>query len=295
MFGSLITALPTLYRSGKSVDFWAMKEHLDFLVQNGTDAVAVAGSTGEGELLSQHEKWALFQFCRDYLPSSIKVIATIGGANTDDIKQQIKQANHLAVDGYLSVVPFYVKPTQEGIYQHFAELAKVSQKPMIIYNVPSRVGVAVEGETVLRLSEEFSNIVGFKQASSDIKAIELIKQKRPSFLVYSGDDSRLKEVLDAKGNGIISVGSNVFGLWFKSAIEKHQKGIDAASEWEKIKELSQLLSLESNPIPLKFMLHEFNLGKNILRLPLTPLGTENQKTIHEWAKHNPVNKKTIKH
>lgn len=290
MFGSLITALPTLFDRSNRIDFPNTKKLLDHLIATGTQSVAVAGSTGEGELLTWSEKWTLFQFVRDYLPKSIKVIATIGGANTDELKHQIRQVNSLKVDGFLVVVPPYVKPTQEGMFQHFHTLSQVSQKPMIIYNVPSRVGTSISGETVVRLIQSDYGIIGLKQAHDDFQSVDLIKSKYPGFLIFSGDDKRLVEMLNHQGDGIISVGSNLFGEWFKAIIQNHKLKESTDITQQSLEELSSLLALESNPIPLKYLLERYGFGMNRLRLPLTPLAEVHQPLLDKWVDSHPLTK-----
>lgn len=279
MFGKVISAIPTPFDKEDNIDTLTLEQYLKNIACSGSSAIVVGGSTGEGTSLSLEERLYLFELCKKLAPSGLKVIANIGTNNTNQTINLVCMADFLDLDGYLVVVPYYVLPTQEGIFQHFKAIAEATDRPIIIYNCPNRCGVGIEPYTVLRLVKECPNIIGIKHASNDLDFIKEIRSLIPDFLIYIGDDSFLYQGLESGADGIISVVSNLIGLDVLEIINNHEKQVIDESLIEYYSIMVDLLKCATNPIPLKYILSKKYSNFKYLRLPLTGLSFENKEKI----------------
>ena len=279
MFGKIISAVVTPFNEDYSIDYDSFLKILNHLVNTHSDAIVVAGTTGEGPTLSVNEKLNLIKFAKEHLPKKIKVIVGIGSNNTQETIKTIKKFNKTNVDGYLIVTPYYNKPSQEGIYIHFKMIDKVSIKPIIIYNVYSRCGVETSFNTIIRLYHDCNNIVGLKHASSNISLISSLKKEMPNFLVYGGEDRYILDVFKNKGDGIISVITNYYGNEVYELIKDYENNFENITLYEYIQMLAEIAFIESSPAPIKYILSKHNLLINQLRLPLVPLSSPFKQLI----------------
>lgn len=279
MFGKIISAVVTPFNEDYSIDYDSFLKILNHLVNTHSDAIVVAGTTGEGPTLSINEKLNLIKFAKEHLPKKIKVIVGIGSNNTQETIKTIKKFNKTNVDGYLIVTPYYNKPSQEGIYIHFKMIDKVSIKPIIIYNVYSRCGVETSFNTIIRLYHDCNNIVGLKHASSNISLISSLKKEMPNFLVYGGEDRYILDVFKNKGDGIISVITNYYGNEVYELIKDYENNFENITLYEYIQMLAEIAFIESSPAPIKYILSKHNLLINQLRLPLVPLSSPFKQLI----------------
>lgn len=279
MFGKIITAVVTPFDENNNIDFESFKKLLDYLVKTHTDSVVVAGTTGEGSTLSINEKINLFTFAKENLPKKIKVIAAIGTNNTLETIKIVKRINKTNIDGYLIVTPYYNKPSQEGIYQHFKAIDNVSTKPILIYNVASRCGVEANVQTLMRLYHDCNHIVGLKHASKNINLISSLKKEMPQFLIYGGEDHFILDVFKNGGDGIISVISNYYGNEIYELIQDYQSGFENMTLYEYTQMIAEIAFIESSPAPIKYILFKHNLILNNLRLPLVPLSSPFKQLI----------------
>lgn len=279
MFGKLITAVVTPFDENNNIDYEAFKRLLDHLINTHTDSIVVAGTTGESATLSINEKINLFTFAKQNVPKRIKIIAGIGTNNTIETIKLIKRVNKTNVDGYLIITPYYNKPSQEGIYQHFKAIDNVSTKPIIIYNVISRCGVETSYKTLIRLYHDCNHIIGLKHASKNISLISSLKKEMPDFLIYGGEDHYILDVLKNKGDGVISVISNYYGNEVYELINDYENGFENMTLYEYIQMLAEITFIESSPAPIKYILFKHNLILNNLRLPLVPLSSPFKQLI----------------
>lgn len=268
-FKGVFTALATPFKKGK-VDYESLEKLIAQQLDSGIDGFVFNGTTGESPVLSEKERKTLFTFAKKKLKGRCILIFGAGGNNTEEVIKLAKEASRLGADAILSVVPYYNKPTQKGLYLHFSKIAKSVKTPVILYNVPGRTITALTVETIAKLSK-IKNIIGIKEASGNIETAKKIRETcGPKFILLSGDDGTYEEFLAAGGNGIISVASHILPKSFKRGIIK-----------EKL-ELINYLYVESNPIPVKFALKRKKLFKSAeLRLPLTELDKSFQGKMNE--------------
>ena len=279
MFGKIITALVTPFDENNNIDYESFIKLLEHISKTHTDSVVIAGTTGEGSTLSFNEKINLCEVAKKTLPKKIKVILSIGTNNTSETIKLIKKANKINIDGYLVITPYYNKPSQEGIYQHFKAIDNVSNKPIIIYNVISRCGVEANFITLIRLYHDCNHIIGLKHASSNISLIKQLKKEIPSFLIYGGEDHYILDVLKNDGDGIISVITNYFGNEVFELIKDFENGFENMTLYEYLQMISDLCFIESSPSPIKYILFKNNIISNNLRLPLVSLSSPFKQLI----------------
>lgn len=275
-FGSLITAIVTPFHRDSSVNYEKMAELADLLVQKGSDSFVVTGTTGESPVLSTEEKLNLYKTVVDAVKGRAKVIAGTGGNSTEETIELSKKAEKTGVDGIMLVVPYYNKPPQEGLYQHFKRVAEEVSLPVMLYNIPGRTAVNLSAETTIRLSE-IDNIVAIKEASGDLEQITYICANAPEgFKVYSGDDSMTLPILSVGGDGVVSIASHLVAPQIKEMINlfKEGKPEEAARIHQKNISLFKALFMTTNPIPLKAALKLVGIDVGDPRLPLTPLPEE---------------------
>lgn len=266
-------ALITPFKSDESVDFDALARLVEYQIKNGTDYLVVLGTTAETPTLTEQEKEDVTRFVIQCAAKRIPIVLGVGGNNTKAVVEKLKTTDFSGVDAILSVTPYYNKPSQEGIYQHYAAIAKASPLPIVLYNVPGRTGVNMLAETTLRLAKEFSNICAIKEASGNFSQIDdIIKNKPADFMVISGDDGITFPLITLGAVGVISVIGNAFPSEFSRMVRLGLQGDYKSARLihHHFNELIQLLFVEGNPAGVKSMLAVMGFIDNTLRLPLVP-------------------------
>ena len=280
-FGQVITAMVTPFKTDLSIDFEATEKLVNHLIKTGTDTICVAGTTGESPTLTHEEERELCKVVKRAVNGKSKVILGTGSNSTATAIESTKEAERLGVDGVLSVVPYYNKPSQEGILEHFGQVAKCTNLPIILYNIPGRTGVNMEPQTVAELTKKYKNIVGYKDATGNLENTSQVVQLTPkNFLVFSGDDSLTLPMLSIGAIGVISVASHIVGSEIKDMINCFLSGkIETAREiHNKLFPLFKELFKAPNPTCIKAALEIKELCKADLRLPLVKL---NQIQLNE--------------
>ncbi|MCL2712076.1 MAG: 4-hydroxy-tetrahydrodipicolinate synthase [Methanomassiliicoccaceae archaeon] len=277
MFGGTITAIITPFRKDGSMDEDALRRLVTFQEENGVDAIVPCGSTGESAMLSFDEHMKAISIVVDQVKKA-KVIAGAGSNSTSEAVALSKSAEDAGADGILSISPYYVKPTQEGIFRHYEKIASSIGIPLILYNVPGRTASNITSDTTLRLSE-VSGIDGIKEASGDVEQIRKIVNGRPKgFSVLSGDDSLTCTLMQIGCEGTVSVASNCVPHMMVRMIDSCKKGKwdDAFKTHEELLPLFRALFCETSPIPIKYVMGKMGYGSGALRLPLTELSEGNR-------------------
>ena len=253
------------------IDYPALERMIEYVVNGGVDYIVALGSTAETATLSLAERQSVLRFVVERVAGRVPIVAGMGGNNTMALVEQLKSFDLSGTVAILSVVPYYNKPSQEGIYRHYMAVAEASPVPVIVYNVPGRTGVNMTAETTLRLAFASKNIVAVKEASGDIKQMQAIIDGRPDdFLVLSGDDGITVELIKHGGNGVISVAANAFPERFCHCVHEAMKGNIAQAEelMEEFTEPIKLLFREGNPTGVKTMTAAMGLTRSEVRLPL---------------------------
>lgn len=266
-------AFITPFKEDESVDYEALIRLVDYQIQNNTDYLVVLGTTAETATLTEEEKTKIVETVINRVNGRIPIVLGVGGNNTRAVVDQLKNGNFEGIDAILSVVPYYNKPSQEGIYQHYKAIAEASKLPVILYNVPGRTAVNMTAETTLRLANEFSNIVAIKEASGDMAQMDdIIKRKPDNFDVISGDDGITFPLITLGAIGVISVIGNAFPKEFSRMTRLALEGDyqSALTIHHSFSELFKLLFVDGNPAGVKSMLHMMGYIENKLRLPLVP-------------------------
>jgi len=269
--GRLLTAMVTPFDAAGNVDMGQARALASALLDSGSEGLVVAGTTGESPTLSFREKCELFAEIKRFVGDRGAVIAGTGNYSTRESIELTREAESLGVDGALLVVPYYNKPTQEGMFRHFEAIAQSTSLPCILYNVPSRTACNMSSDTVVRLPQ-IPNIVGIKEASGDLEqSARIIEQAREGFRVWSGNDQDTLPLLAIGGYGVISVASHIVGVQIKAMIDAFFDGrtAEAARIHRRLTPLVKALFLVSNPIPVKFALNEIGMRVGSPRLPLT--------------------------
>jgi len=285
--GRLLTAMVTPFGENGEVDYEQAKKLALALLNSGSEGLVVVGTTGESPTLVRQEEMRLFSEVKSAVGSRGTVIANTGSNSTAEAIEATKGAEQIGVDACLLVVPYYNKPTQEGLYQHFKAVAQSTSLPCIMYNVPSRTVVSLSVETVIRLSQ-IDNIIGIKEASGNLDQIaRIISGAREGFLVWSGNDSDTLLVMALGGYGVVSVASHLVGNQIKEMIDSFVGGRieEAAGIHRRLLPLVSALFIVSNPIPVKYALNHigFNVGKP--RLPLTEADEKTAAIIKDTLKN----------
>jgi len=266
-------ALITPFKEDETIDFDALARLVEHQIKNGTDYLVVCGTTAETPTLTEEEKDEIKSFVVNCAAGRIPIVLGVGGNNTKAVANQLQTKDFTGIDAILSVTPYYNKPSQEGLYQHYAAIAKASPLPVILYNVPGRTGVNMLPETTIRLANEFTNICAVKEASGNFSQIdEIIKNKPADFLVISGDDGITFPLITLGAVGVISVIGNAFPREFSRMVRLALQGEynNARKIHHRFTELFSLLFVEGNPAGVKSMLAVMGMIENKLRLPLVP-------------------------
>lgn len=273
IFKGLGIALITPFTSEGSVDYDALKRLIEYQLTNGADFLCILATTGEAPCLTQQERDDITTFIRERVAGRVPILKYCGGNNTAAVVEEIKTTDWTGIDGILSICPYYNKPSQEGIYQHFKVIAEVSSLPIVLYNVPGRTGVNMKPETIVRLANDFTNIVGVKEASGSMEQVdEIIKNKPHRFDVISGDDALTFSMVASGAAGVISVIGNALPKEFSRMIRLEFNGEyePARKIHHKFTELYSLLFIDGNPAGCKALLNDMGMIENVLRLPLVP-------------------------
>ena len=280
MFAGTGTALITPFKKDGSIDEDALRRLVDFQESNGVDVLLPCGSTGESATLAHDEHLKVFEIVRDQAKKA-KVLAGAGSNCTREAVILSKSAEDLGADGILSISPYYVKPTQEGIYRHYSAIADAVDIPMVIYNIPGRTGSNITPDTLMRLAE-IDGITGVKEASGNVAQIQEIIMRRPKgFEVLSGDDALTLALIGLGADGVISVASNCCPGMVSDLVRNARAGnMDAARAIQaKMLPLFTSLFVESNPIPIKYVMGNMGFGNGEPRLPLTPLSENGRRKL----------------
>ncbi len=280
-------ALVTPFKADSSVDTDALRRLVQFHLEAGTDIIITCGTTGESPTLSGDEQFDIIRTVKSEAGNNIIVAA---GAGTNDTKHAVelaKNAEKAGAAAILSVAPYYNKPSQEGIYQHYRHIAEAVSVPIIIYNVPGRTGCNVAASTILRLAKDFENIAAVKEASENISQISELLEERPAhFSVLTGEDSLILPFMAMGGDGAISVAANQIPSQIKQLIEAARRGDleSARSINRRYRKLLKLNFIESNPVPVKYALSRMGMIEENYRLPLVPLSAENKQLVDQELK-----------
>ncbi|NTU44279.1 MAG: 4-hydroxy-tetrahydrodipicolinate synthase [Chlorobiaceae bacterium] len=272
-------ALVTPFRHDRSVDTDALRRLVQFHIAAGTDIIIPCGTTGESPTLSGAEQFAIIRTVKEEADRKIIVAAGAGTNSTEHAVELAQHAEKAGAEAILSVAPYYNKPSQEGIYQHYRHIAQAVSVPVIIYNVPGRTGCNVAASTILRLAREFGNITAVKEASENIGQIMELIEERPEHLsVLTGEDSMILPFIAMGGDGVISVAANQVPSQVKSLVNAVKEGnLDKARSLNSTyRKLFKLNFIESNPVPVKYALARMGMIEEIYRLPLVPMTAENK-------------------
>jgi 4-hydroxy-tetrahydrodipicolinate synthase len=283
--GQVLTAMVTPFDRNGDIDFDATRNLVNHLIQNGTDGIVVAGTTGESPTLTTEEKISLFKYVVEVVEGRIPVIAGTGSNNTRASISLTKEAEKAGVDGIMLVTPYYNKPSQEGLYQHFKSIADATSLPVMLYNIPGRSVVNLSVDTVVQLSQ-IDNIVCIKEASGDLDAMAEIISRTPSdFSLYSGDDSMTLPVLSIGGTGVVSVASHIIGNEMQEMITNFKNGKvqSAAFTHRTLLPTIKALFTAPSPAPVKAALNMNGVAVGGVRLPMVPLTDEQQTVLKEFV------------
>ena len=273
IFKGLGIALVTPFTANGEVDYKAIVRLVEYQIQNGADFLCILATTGETPCLSTEEKENIKKLVVDTNRGRLPILMGCGGNNTRAVVEELKTADWTGIDGVLSVCPYYNKPSQEGLYQHFKAIAEASPLPVVLYNVPGRTGINMKSETTVRIARDCENIVAVKEASGSLEQVdEIIKNKPERFDVISGDDALTFSMVASGAAGSISVIGNALPKEVSRMIRLEFKGEYEAARTihHRFTELYSLLFVDGNPAGVKALLHEMGFIENVLRLPLVP-------------------------
>ena len=283
IFKGLGIALITPFCKDGSVDYKSLVRLMEYQLDNGADFLCILATTGETPCLTKDEKQKIKDLVVSTVKGRVPILMGCGGNNTAAIVEELQTGDFRGIDGVLSVCPYYNKPSQEGLYQHFKTIAAATSLPVVLYNVPGRTGVNLKAETTVRLARDCENIVAIKEASGRLEQVdEIIKNKPKDFAVISGDDALTFPMISCGAEGVISVIGNALPKEFSRMIRLEFKGEyeGARKIHHRFTELFSLLFVDGNPAGVKAMLHEMGFIENVLRLPLVPTRIS---TLHKMS------------
>ena len=284
IFKGLGIALVTPFKQDGAVDYDALLRLVDYQLENGADFFCILATTGETPTLTADEKLRIKNLVVEKVQARVPILMGCGGNNTAAIVEELKNGDFKGIDGILSVCPYYNKPSQEGLYQHFKTIAAATQLPVVLYNVPGRTGVNMKAETTVRLARDCQNIVAIKEAGGNLEQVdEIIKNKPNTFEVISGDDALTFPMISCGAVGVISVIGNALPREFSKMIRLQMRGeYDPARKiHHRFTDLFALLFVDGNPAGVKAMLHEMGFIENVLRLPLVPTRISTKQRMSE--------------
>ena len=285
-FGGLGVALVTPFNTNGSVDFGGLEKLIHFQIENGTDFLVVQGTTGESATLSDGEKKSVLDFTIEVNANRLPIVLGVGGNNTVGVSKQLEGLKNDRIDGILSVSPYYNKPSQNGIIEHYKAIASVTDLPIILYNVPGRTSSNLLPETTLELAHEIKNIVAVKEASGNLEQImTIINEKPKDFLVLSGDDALTLPHLAIGGDGVISVVANAFPKQFSDLVHSALEGELklARQKHYKLFEIIQYLFADGNPSGIKHVLKLLSICGDTLRLPLVNVNSQTAEQLNRLS------------
>ena len=283
IFGRVLTAMVTPFNDDLSINYGVAEKLADYLVNNGSDGLVICGTTGESPTLESHEKYELLKVVKNAVGDRGKIIMGTGGNSTQKAIADTQKAAHIGIDGSLQVVPYYNKPSQDGLYQHFRTIALACPDvPLMLYNIPGRTGKNLEPETTAKLAHDIENIVAVKEASGDLEQTAKINILAPSdFLIYSGEDFLTLPMMTVGCIGVVSVASHLVGKQMQTMMQAYATGDNPQAQLiqKNLYSLFNVLFCNTNPIPIKYalQLQGWNIGK--LRLPLTSLTSGQEQEV----------------
>ncbi|MBS1932824.1 MAG: 4-hydroxy-tetrahydrodipicolinate synthase [Bacteroidetes bacterium] len=278
-------ALVTPFKSNFQIDYDALGKVIDFIINDGVEYVVTLGTTGETPTLSKQEKLDIVKFTYDKVDSRVPVVVGIGGNNTSELLEDLEKFPLEKSVAVLSASPYYSKPSQEGLFQHYKTLAEASPKPILLYNVPGRTGRNINAATTLKLAHEVENIAGIKEASGDMaQCMQILRDRPADFLVVSGDDALAFPQIACGMDGVISVAANSFPKKFSEMVRTALKADNKSAKLlnDELIEGYELLFAENNPAGVKAAMAELGLIENIVRLPLVPLSAGLHAKLKEY-------------
>ena len=287
IFKGLGIALITPFCEDGSADYKSLVRLMEYQLDNGADFLCILATTGETPCLTKDEKQKIKDLVVSTVKGRVPILMGCGGNNTAAVVEELKTGDFRGIDGVLSVCPYYNKPSQEGLYQHFKAIAAATSLPVVLYNVPGRTGVNLKAETTVRLARDCENIVAIKEASGSLEQVdEIIKNKPKDFAVISGDDALTFPMISCGAEGVISVIGNALPKEFSRMIRLEFKGEyeGARKIHHRFTELFSLLFVDGNPAGVKAMLHEMGFIENVLRLPLVPTRISTLQKMSEILK-----------
>jgi 4-hydroxy-tetrahydrodipicolinate synthase len=287
IFRGLGIALVTPFTDDGQIDFECLSSIIEYQLNNDADFLCILATTGETPCLSSEEYWTVKEFIVKQVNGRVPLLMGCGGNNTAAIVETLKTGDFSGIDGILSICPYYNKPSQEGLYQHFKAISAATKLPIVMYNVPGRTGINLKPETTCRLANDCENIVAIKEASGSIEQVdEIIKYKPKDFEVLSGDDAITFHMIATGAVGVISVIGNALPKEFSRMIRLEFRGqFEAAQKiHHKFTDLYSLLFVDGNPAGVKALMSEMGLLKNNLRLPLVPTRLTTRQKIAEVLK-----------
>lgn len=287
IFKGLGIALITPFNASGAVDYVVLKKLVEYQLQNGADFFCILATTGETPTLTDDEKQRIKELVVEVVAGRVPILIGCGGNNTAAIVEELHTRDFSGIDGILSVCPYYNKPSQEGLYQHFKTIANATDMKVVLYNVPGRTGVNMKAETTVRLARDCKNIVAVKEASGNLEQVdEIIKNKPDTFDVISGDDALTFPMIACGAVGVISVIGNALPKEFSRMLRLEQNGEfePARKIHHMFTDLFNLLFVDGNPAGVKAMLHEMGMIENVLRLPLVPTRLTTMQKISECLK-----------
>lgn len=284
-------ALITPFNNDFSIDYEALNRMIDHMIANGVDYIVSMGTTGESPTVSKEEKRTLVEYTVQKVNKRVPVVVGIGGNSTAELVKELQSFPLDDVVAILSVSPYYSKPSQEGLFQHYKTIAAVAPKPVILYNVPGRTGRGLSPETVIRLAREVPNVAGIKDAAGDMmQSMQVLKDRPDDFLVCSGEDGLALPQLACGMDGLISVAANCMPRKFSDMVRLALEGRlkDAKQLNDAMLEVYELLFVENNPAGVKSFLSHLGLIKNMVRLPLVPLSEAYHRKTKELLEKDPT-------
>lgn len=287
IFKGLGIALITPFNASGAVDYVVLKQLVEYQLKNGADFFCILATTGETPTLTDDEKQRIKELVVELVAGRVPILMGCGGNNTAAIVEELHTRDFSGIDGILSVCPYYNKPSQEGLYQHFKTIANATDMKVVLYNVPGRTGVNMKAETTVRLARDCKNIVAVKEASGNLEQVdEIIKNKPDTFDVISGDDALTFPMIACGAVGVISVIGNALPKEFSRMLRLEQNGEfePARKIHHMFTDLFNLLFVDGNPAGVKAMLHEMGMIENVLRLPLVPTRLTTMQKISECLK-----------
>ncbi len=277
-------ALITPFTEEGRIDYPALARVIDYVIDGGVDYIVALGTTAETPTLYLHERATIAMYITNHIAGRVPLVMGVGGNSTSEVLDQLREFDLRGADAILSVTPYYNKPSQEGLYQHFKVVCEHSPLPIILYNIPGRTGVNMTARTTLRISRDMPNVIGIKEASGNLEQIqEIIDHRSEGFLVLSGDDGIAVELMRRGGDGVISVAADAFPRRFMAALNLAKEGRfdEADAAFAPLEEVIRALFAEGNPVGVKCALKSLGIISNTMRLPLVKASAALEKRMAE--------------